>query len=489
MRKHKELSRLSTRLLKRVHTRLLTGSLSLLIILICAICLTACKSDTTSDPFAYVDKIFDDSYVHEINISMSEEDYQNLLNRAIERNKYIGTVEIDGVSFNDVQLSTKGASTLTGPAVSPNTNSYSLKLKFSHDDNDGSCYGLDTLHLNNNSTDASKLRDHITYEMFAILDVPSPLNSYAHVTVNGEEWGLYLALEGMDRSFMSRNALDDAEMYKPECNWYTEYVEQLAADIQEALDNGTLAEYLEKRASGSLIQSMADFMTKYRKEHGLSETDSLYLGSDLKYTGKDPDNYAEIFDSSIKKCSDKDKEKVIKALKKLSKLEVDEAIDTTEIISYFAANNFVVNVDSIANKHNYYLAEDDGLLKLFPWDYNLAMPEAYLSEEAGQTNYGYSIDNVMEAMGYGDCPIWVWILSDDKWLDEYHETIDRLLTDYLESGICEDEIDRVNEMIRPYIEQDTSNLCTLEEYDAAVATLKAFVNQRSVDVRKELEEL
>lgn len=45
----------------------------------------------------------------------------------------------------------------------------------------------------------------------------APLCSYAYITVNGEEWGLYLAVEGVEESFLERNYGDGSgELYKPD---------------------------------------------------------------------------------------------------------------------------------------------------------------------------------------------------------------------------------------------------------------------------------
>ena len=47
--------------------------------------------------------------------------------------------------------------------------------------------------------------------------VASPLCSYTYITVNGEDWGLYLAVEGIEESFLQRNyGKDYGELYKPD---------------------------------------------------------------------------------------------------------------------------------------------------------------------------------------------------------------------------------------------------------------------------------
>lgn len=44
-----------------------------------------------------------------------------------------------------------------------------------------------------------------------------PLCSFVYITVNGEEWGLYLAVEGVEEAFLERNCGSDyGELYKPD---------------------------------------------------------------------------------------------------------------------------------------------------------------------------------------------------------------------------------------------------------------------------------
>ena len=47
--------------------------------------------------------------------------------------------------------------------------------------------------------------------------VDSPLCSYVYITVNGQDWGLYLAVEGVEESFLTRNYGNEyGELYKPD---------------------------------------------------------------------------------------------------------------------------------------------------------------------------------------------------------------------------------------------------------------------------------
>ena len=54
-------------------------------------------------------------------------------------------------------------------------------------------------------------------EISKAFEVSAPLCSYVQILVNGEEWGLYLAVEGVEDSFLYRNyGADYGELYKPD---------------------------------------------------------------------------------------------------------------------------------------------------------------------------------------------------------------------------------------------------------------------------------
>lgn len=61
------------------------------------------------------------------------------------------------------------------------------------------------------------MKDYLTYQMMEDFGVDSPLCSYVYLTVNGEDWGLYLAVEAVEESFLERNhGGGQGELYKPD---------------------------------------------------------------------------------------------------------------------------------------------------------------------------------------------------------------------------------------------------------------------------------
>ena len=165
----------------------------------------------------YESALFDTGEVIRINIVMEEDDWNEMLDNAIAEEYYRCDVEVNGETFYGVGIRPKGNTSLTTIAADPNTNRYSFKLEFDHYVDGQTCFGLDKLVLNNNYADATCMKEALIYDMYQYLGADASLYNYAQISVNGEYWGVYLALEAVEDSFMLRNCgTQDGELYKPD---------------------------------------------------------------------------------------------------------------------------------------------------------------------------------------------------------------------------------------------------------------------------------
>ncbi len=165
----------------------------------------------------YESRLFDRDQIMSVDIQIDAEDWEELLAHAIEENYYECDIEINGTTFSNVGIRPKGNTSLTSIANDPDTDRYSLKLEFDRYVEGQTCFGLDKLILNNNYADAANMKEAIVYDMYQYLDADASLYNYAKVSVNGEYWGVYLALEAVEESFLLRNyGVETGELYKPE---------------------------------------------------------------------------------------------------------------------------------------------------------------------------------------------------------------------------------------------------------------------------------
>ena len=142
--------------------------------------------------FGYESRLFDPSRVHSVDLVV--DDWEDFL-ESCEDEEYVACAAvIDGESYKNVALRAKGNTSLFSVRAQ-NSNRFSFKLEFDHYNKNETYRGLDKLCLNNIIQDNTYMKDFLTYRLMAEFGVDAPLCSYVWITVNGEDWGLYLAVE------------------------------------------------------------------------------------------------------------------------------------------------------------------------------------------------------------------------------------------------------------------------------------------------------
>ncbi len=395
------------------------------------------KKATSSPPYA--SRLFDESRVHKIDIIA--DDYAKILDNPSAKEYIPCTVVIDGERYENVALRAKGNNSLKLTEKYGLTR-YSLKLEFDHYVS-STYHGLDKLSLDASFQDNSYLKTALVFDMMRFMGVPTPLTSFAEVTLNGEPHGLFLAIEEPEEAFCKRNfGSGYGELYKPDYK--------------------------------SLSDENADVA--------------------LKYTGDDFESYDNIFRKARFSPSDEDKARLISSLKTLASGEnLESAVDIDEALRYFTVQVFVVNLDSYLGRtgHNYFLYEEDGILQILPWDYNLAfatytlgMPDA----ENNPTKYiNLPIDTPAEGSVMLNRPLYHNLMQHNEIFAAYHAHFDDFLSGYLESGRCEARIRELSQLIAPYVERDASAFCSYDDHKLAVEALSLFCELRAESVRGQLD--
>ena len=167
-----------------------------------------------SSGMGYEQRLFDTTKVHTFDIIM--DDWEGFLDTCENEEYELCAAVIDGEAFKNVGIRAKGNTSLSMVSQYGNDR-YSFKIEFDHYDNTKTYYGLDKLSLNNIIQDHTYMKDYLCYQMMGYFGVNAPLCSYVSITVNGEAWGLYLAVEGVEESFLERNfGSDYGQLYKPD---------------------------------------------------------------------------------------------------------------------------------------------------------------------------------------------------------------------------------------------------------------------------------
>lgn len=453
-----------------------------------------------AETLSYENKLFDTSYVHTINVEIADDDWEDLKANPTQKTKYQADITIDGETINDVSFSTKGNTSLSSVSSDSDSDRYSFKVNFGKYVENQTYYGLNKLNLNNIYADATYMKEYVSYKIFDEAGVDSPLVSYVDIRINGEEFGLYLAIEDISESYLNRTNDGEGELYKPETSSLANMGGgkgnmQPPSDMEmpDGMEFPNGMQTPDNADSSESMERPNDM--KMPGGNGFPNGDMFSddNGASLKYTDDEVSSYSDIFDNTITNSDEEDWNKVIAALKSLSEDDAESAVDTDEVIRYFAAHNFVLNYDSYTGNmlHNYYLYENDGKLSLLPWDYNLAFGTFSGGGEMGNGENATAlintgIDSPLSGADKADRPFWEFIASDEDYLEQYHKVYDELISRFFESGKFESELERVYNMIRPYVEKDTSAFYTVDEFDDAYETLNKFCLLRAESIRKQL---
>lgn len=547
---------------------------------------------TVSKALGYEEKLFDNSVVHTMDIVI--DDWDSFLETCTNEEYTNCSVVIDNEAFKNVALRAKGNTSLTNVKNYGN-NRYSLKIEFDKYDSTNTYYGLDKLCLNNIIQDNTYMKDYLTYTMMGEFGVASPLCSYVYITVNGEDWGLFLAVEGIEDSFLQRNyGSENGDLYKPDSMQMgggrgngkgfdmedfnekfnkSEEEQTTQADSKSnitnngaeiksmafqplaeggrqggrmqqpdgqrggfgggmngnppEMPNGEIPQIPDSQQGGTppdMPEGEAPQMpdsgqngeqsgTPPEKPDGEVQNgeapqmpqggfggkeDSKEggpgggMGSDdvkLIYTDDEFSSYSNIFDNAKTKVSSSDKKRLIASLKNINEnTDIENSVDIESVIRYFVIHNFVLNFDSYTGSmiHNYYLYENDGLLSMIPWDYNLAFG-GFQSMGGAESLVNYPIDSPVSGGDTDSRPMLAWILNNEEYTQQYHDLFNEFISEYFDSGKFEAEISRVKEMISPYVEKDPTKFCTYKEFEKGIETLENFCQLRAESVSKQLD--
>ncbi len=437
----------------------------------------------------YTSRLFNTSTVHTIDIVM--DDWDSFIETCRDEEYADCTVIIDGETYRNVAIRAKGNTSLTS-VESYGNDRYSFKIEFDHYDDAINYYGLDKLCLNNIIQDNTYMKDYLVYQLMREFGADAPLCSYSYITVNGNDWGLYLAVEGIEDSFLQRSyGNDHGQLYKPDSmNMGGGRGNGREFDMNnfEMPDKPSDRKGAEQHPEGNMP---ADRKGIEMGQEGDMPHDFGMRSDDVSliYTDDEFDSYSNIFDNAKTATSDTDKTRLIESLKKLNNNEdIANIVDIDEVIRYFVVHNFVLNFDSYTGSmiHNYYLYEDNGQLSMIPWDYNLAFGGFEAQSDTTEL-INYPIDTPVSGGTIDSRPMLAWIFNSEEYTDLYHQYFAEFITEYFDNGNFENMIDSTKELISSYVESDPTKFCTYEEFEDGVSTLKDFCALRAESVSGQLD--
>jgi len=498
-----------------------------------------------SKTMKYESTLFDTSYVHKIDIVM--DDWDSFI-ESCENEEYAHcTVVIDGNQHKNIAIRAKGNTSLSS-VKSLNSQRYSFKLEFDQYENGRNCDGLDKLCLNNLIQDNTMMKDYVSYTLMNDFGVDSPLCSFAYITVNGEDWGLYLAVEAIEDSFLQRNyGSDTGELYKPDSlsfgggrgngkNFEMDDFDFESSDSEQTESNssqksnkfGQPGEMPQGGFGGGMpsmpegfddgnapsgedfempsmpegfgdgnVPSGEGFEMPEGFEGGFGGNFGGGFGGDFGggFGGMGSDDvklqYIDDDTDSYANIFDSAKTDVTKADQKRLIAALKNLSEYSELENTLDINEvlryFVV--------HNF-LVNGDSYTGNMIHNYYLHEDDGKLGMIPWDYNLAFGTfmggnasgsvnDNIDEVLS--DRPMQAWIFSDEAYTQQYHELYSEFIEKWFSNGELEKLIDDTANMLRPYVEKDPTKFCTSEEFEAGVEAMQQFVSLRSEAVSRQLE--
>ncbi|MHA7965894.1 CotH kinase family protein [Paenibacillus sp. CAU 1782] len=467
---------------------------------------TASEAEIQTTSLGYADEI-DKTEMMTFEISVDETEWQAMLDNAAAEEYIPADIKINGTTIKNVGIRPKGNSSLSSIVRDDTTDRYSFKIKFDEYVDGQTWLGLDKIVLNNNFSDATSLKEYLSYDIMTYIGVDAPLFAFADISLNGETWGFYLAVEDLDSGYLERVYNDEGELYKPESDMDAggmgggqmpggengeppmpgdasgnQSMPDAANGDRPMPDGGNKEDLAPADAGGDQT------MPVQQNRNGRGMRGMADNGVSLQYTDDEIDSYSAIFDNSKTKTDEADQQRVIEALKNLSEgNELETYVDVDAVLRYFAAHTVVVNLDSYVSNmgHNYYLYENDGQISILPWDYNLAFGGFQSGSASDVVNF--PIDTPVSGINLEDRPLLAKLLEVPEYLETYHQYLQEIVDGYFANGKFEQTVNNLSSMISEYVKNDPSAFYSYDEFSAGIEELKKLGALRAESIQGQLD--
>ncbi len=497
----------------------------------------------------YVTRVFGEEVIS-IDIIADETDWQTMLDNATAEEFIMADVVVNGTTFHNVGIRPKGNSSLSQVASS-DSDRYSFRITFDKYIDGQTCFGLQSLVVNNMLGDYTYMKEYVSYELMAEAGVDAPCFGFSNISVNGQNWGLYLAVELYNDSYEQRVFGDTSGMLynvksmdmgggagmnnlgaqntRPDNNTDAQSVGNAATqpeaqggafpqmgqrpsrqgDAATPSDEGS-GEATAPPNGQTPLSPDGDTPTQPPPEDGQvpsqpadeaeSEQNTDFggrggmggrgnsSGGTLEYNDDDVSSYSAIFNNVVGKGTDSDYERVVTALKALSEgQDLETYFDVDAILRYLCAHTVSVNLDSYSSS----MAQN---YYLYERDGKLTMLPwdynlAWGGFQSGDagTVINFPIDTPVSGVELSARPMIAKLFENEEYLARYHSYLQALIDEYFADGRFEAKINELNAIISTYVQNDPTAFCTYEQYQAAVETFQTLGVLRAESIQGQLD--
>jgi spore coat protein CotH len=378
--------------------------------------------------------LFDDSQLADLHLRINSRDWETLKSTFRSNAYYPADFVWQSSAVRNIGIRSRGNGSRNGtkPGLRVDFDRYSAKQKF---------LGLKSVVLRNNTQDPSDLRERLGMQFFARMGMPAPRELHVRLFVNNAYAGLYTLVEAVDRAFLARTL---------------------------GTDDGFLYDY-------DYPPDAAPYYFEYR-----GEDPAAYVPLPFNPETNDSNPRPDVV------------ERMIFTINSTSATEfrsaIEEFVDVRAFVRYVAIEAFLAEQDGFVGDwgmNNYYLYRPLGRnqFTIVPWDKSHAFVRGVTSSIwTGITGLPESGQNrlIARLLGYRDL------------FDLFLETLTAAAAAASEPipddsrGWLERELERELLQIRDASLADTLKPFTNEEFEAEVARLRVFAQQRASMVMAEV---
>ena len=319
-------------------------------------------------------KVYDDSEIAIINISIDPDALDWIYDNAWSDSLHVASIQFQNAYINQ---SVDSIGFRIRGNTSRGSEKKSFKIDFNHFIGGRDFFNVEKLNLNGEHNDPSIIRSKLCWDMFQQIGVTSSRASHARLYINGSYYGLYISIEHIDDSFVSKN-----------------------------YDNG----------NGNLWKCI--------------------WPADLTYRGDNPEDYYPYHNDTrpyeLKTNKDEyDYSKLARLVNVIhhSPDSLDIVLDTKELLQYFAINIITGSWDDYRFlRNNFYIYHNpsDDLIHWIPYDYDNTFGIDWFDIDWSTIDpYNYPvIDN-------DGRPLTEFIFSNDRYRDIYTHFLEFYLNELI----------------------------------------------------------
>jgi hypothetical protein len=367
--------------------------------------------------------------IRSIYLTFGQPDWWDLLADNYESETLLpATMTVNGVVYDSVGVRFRGNTSYTMTGNSPKK-SFAVETDFI--DEDQEFMGYKNLKFNNAHQDATFMRE-VLYCRMAARHTPIAKSNYVELYLNGEYWGIYPNIQGVDKTFLEGYFLsNDGARFRA---------------TKE--DNGGFGGGWGDGTAG--MNYLGPDTADYQKYYELKSSDT-------------ENSWQKLVDACYS----------LSTATQANMADVQNVIDVDKALWFLAVENIFTDDDSyvMKGKMDYYVYYEPETGRTTPLEYD--GNSSFLTNQATSNSWGpfKNVNNV-------NYPLLNKLLNIPECRQRYLAHYRTILQETFTTANANALIDSLDAQIRTLVNNDTKKLYPFNQYTSGISSLKTFVQNR-----------